>query len=257
VATPRRSLVGVELAAESHDDLDRLAAAMQGAGHHVVRGSERVEVGEPATGVRVGVEVAAPLQVEPRQLPSVNTPAASARLDRPAEAVLRDDDPVEVSNLTHLALVTPDLDASLRFFTDLLGFEVSDQLPGVVAFTRCGELHHTLALQQGAGALLHHVAFEVDGVDDVARGGSRMIAAHADRHVWGLGRHAIGSNWFWYLREPGGHYVEYTADIDRVTAQERYEPKRWTPRELLYAVGPPPPPEFLEPPDAPDLPASG
>lgn len=132
-------------------------------------------------------------------------------------------------------------------------FEVSDSLDGVIAFTRCSESHHNLAVQQAPCRLLHHMAFEVDDVDEVARGGSALTAADAGRHVWGLGRHAIGSNWFWYLRDPAGNYVEYTADLDRITSSEDYRPKDWQGQEWLYAYGPPVPPVFLEPDDVADL----
>ena len=36
-----------------------------------------------------------------------------------------------------------------------------------------------------------------------------MVAADPARHVWGLGRHGIGSNYFWYLRDPAGNFAEY------------------------------------------------
>ena len=32
---------------------------------------------------------------------------------------------------------------------------------------------------------------------------SAMLAGDPDRHIWGLGRHYIGSNFFWYLQGPG------------------------------------------------------
>ena len=270
-----RGLRRLAVAADDPDDLDRIAASLRGAGHDVRRwndpdggtyrhrvsgvdrgnatgGEDVVEVVEPVTGVTVAVEVApriSPSVVEPAAL---NAPGAVHRYDRPAASVL-EDSPVRPSNLTHLVLTSPDQPRTLSFFTDLLGFEISDQMPAVIAFTRCGEVHHNLALQQAPMAMLHHVAFEVDSVDDVARGGSRLIEADAEAHVWGLGRHAIGSNWFWYLREPGGNYLEYSADIDRISSQELYKAKQWAPREHFYAMGPPPPPLFLEPADAAEI----
>jgi catechol 2,3-dioxygenase-like lactoylglutathione lyase family enzyme len=148
---------------------------------------------------------------------------------------------------------SPDQPTTLAFFTDVIGFEVSDQVPGIIAFTRCGEVHHNLAIQAAPIAYPHHVAFEVDDVDDVVRGGQAMVDADPDRHMWGVGRHAIGSNWFWYLREPGGTFIEYTSDIDRISAQDLYRPKEWQGHEFLYAFGPPTPAEFLEPADLADL----
>ena len=67
--------------------------------------------------------------------------------------------------------------------------------------------------------------------------------------MWGLGRHAIGSNFFWYLRDPSGNYAEYSSDIDRITSQDAYVPKEWTGHEGLYSWGPPLPVEFIAPPD--------
>ena len=254
VLTPsrHRGLRELVLAAEDTDDLDRVGSALAAAGLAVDRSGGGLVVDEPATGVRVRLEVAGPIEAPTPPDDRRNAPGRIARRDEPAAPVVADD-PVRPSNLTHLVLGTPDLEASLRFFRDLLGFRISDEVPGVIAFTRCGEVHHQVALQQAPGTLLHHVAFEVDGVDDVARGGTRLIDADAGRHLWGLGRHAIGSNWFWYLREPGGHFVEYAADIDRVGAQEDYRPGDWSGHDVLYAFGPPPPLEFLEPADAAEI----
>jgi hypothetical protein len=71
--------------------------------------------------------------------------------------------------------------------------------------------------------------------------------------MWGLGRHAIGSNWFWYLRDPAGNFVEYTADLDTITSQDLYVPKAWEGKEYLYAYGPNVPSEFLAPADAEEI----
>lgn len=201
--------------------------------------------------------MAAPLGAAAPAAPAVNRPSdPSDRVNRPADVVLRDA-PVAPSNLTHLVYGTPDQPTTLRFFTEGLGFEISDEVPGIIAFTRCGEVHHNLALQAAPVAFVHHIAFEVDDVDEVVRGGSAMIERDPDRQLWGVGRHAIGSNWFWYLREPGGTFVEYTADIDRITSQDLYVPKEWGGREFLYSFGPAIPAEFLEPRDMAELLAAG
>jgi hypothetical protein len=47
--------------------------------------------------------------------------------------------------------------------------------------------------------------------------------------------------------------VEYTADIDSITAQDLYVPKQWVGKEFLYAYGPAVPPEFLTPSDAKEI----
>ena len=252
-ATSRR-LLRVGVGAEGGDDLARIAdrAANSKYAEIIDSTADLLALRELATGLRVEVTVA-----EPYAAPSIehtfNRPGTEPeRVDVPAASVLTAE-PVRPSNLTHVVYGTPDQPATLAFFTDVIGFEISDQVPGIIAFTRCGPVHHNLAIQAAPVAFPHHIAFEVDDVDDVVRGGQAMIDADPDRHMWGVGRHAIGSNWFWYLREPGGTYIEYTSDIDRISEQDKYRPKDWQGHEYLYSFGPPPPREFLEPADMADL----
>jgi hypothetical protein len=40
---------------------------------------------------------------------------------------------------------------------------------------------------------------QVDDVDEVGRGAMQVLEGHLERHIWGLGRHYIGSYFFWYL----------------------------------------------------------
>lgn len=257
VQSSRRNLMRLGVGASDSDDLGRIAERVErvGLGRIESRSDDQLILMEPATGLTVDVTVAALLDAPATPADVSNSPATAPRRDRPAAAIV-DDSVVRPSNLTHVVYSSPDQPTTLAFFRDVLGFEISDQIPGIIAFTRCGEVHHNFAIQAGPVAYAHHVAFEVDGVDDVAKGGTAMIDADPERHVWGLGRHAIGSNWFWYLKEPGGTFVEYAADVDRITSQELYEAKEWSGREYLYAFGPKPPHAFLEPTDLADLIAS-
>lgn len=255
--SPRRKLQRLGLGVHDADDLGRIAARLEAFGVPSTVAGGALTTHEPVTGLPIEVTVAAPLGAAAPAAPAVNRPSdPSDRVNRPADVVLRDA-PVAPSNLTHLVYGTPDQPTTLRFFTEGLGFEISDEVPGIIAFTRCGEVHHNLALQAAPVAFVHHIAFEVDDVDEVVRGGSAMIERDPDRQLWGVGRHAIGSNWFWYLREPGGTFVEYTADIDRITSQDLYVPKEWGGREFLYSFGPAIPAEFLEPRDMAELLAAG
>jgi catechol 2,3-dioxygenase-like lactoylglutathione lyase family enzyme len=249
-----RELRRLGVGTDDADDLGRIARRVDevGLGSLVESTAERLVLREPATGLLVEVTPAARYAATTRPH-TFNRPGQDPeRVDVPAESVMTAD-PVRPSNLTHVVYTSPDQPTTLRFFTDVVGFEISDQVPGIIAFTRCGEVHHNLAIQAAPVAFPHHIAFEVDDVDDVVRGGQSMVDADPDRHMWGVGRHAIGSNWFWYLREPGGTYVEYTSDIDRISEQDRYRPKDWQGHEFLYSFGPPTPAEFLEPRDVADL----
>lgn len=253
VESPTRTLHRLGVAAEHHDDLRRIAASVesQRLGSIVEQTHDRLVVAEPVTGLPIEITVAAPYAC-PKGPPVVNGPFEVGRTNAPASSVLATD-VSQPSNLTHVVYTTPDQPTTLRFFTDVLGFEISDAIPDVIAFTRCGEVHHNVAIQAGPVAYPHHIAFEMDSVDDVVQGGQRMVEEDPARHTWGVGRHAVGSNWFWYLRDPSGLFVEYTADIDRITDQDLYRPKDWQGHEFLYSYGPPTPAEFLEPADLADL----
>lgn len=253
VAAPHRRLERLGLGARAADDLAAIADRVSslGLGTITVHDEQRLVVSEPVTGLAVEIVIAAPAHLA-SAAPTLNTPGNAARVDVPAASVL-DDSGVRPSNLTHLVYGSPDQPTTVRFFTDVLGFEISDQIPGIVAFMRCSDMHHNVAIQAAPVPLIHHIAFEMDGIDDVVRGGQHMVDIDPARHTWGLGRHAIGSNWFWYLRDPSGTFVEYTADIDRISAQDAYRPKDWSGHEVLYSFGPPTPHEFMEPPDLGEL----
>ena len=253
VPSATRTLLRLGVGADDPDDLERIAGrvARTGLGSVVESTTDRLLLAEPVTGLLVEVTTADRYNVS-STAHTFNRPGSNERFDVPADSVLTDE-PVTPSNLTHVVYGTPDQPTTLEFFTEVIGFEVSDQVPGIIAFTRCGEVHHNLAIQAAPVAFPHHIAFEVDDIDDVVRGGQAMVDIDPGRNMWGVGRHAIGSNWFWYLRDPSGTFVEYTADIDRISTQDLYRPKDWQGHEFLYSFGPPVPAEFLEPSDLAEL----
>jgi catechol 2,3-dioxygenase-like lactoylglutathione lyase family enzyme len=243
----KRGLVELGIGADDPDDLARIARALSALDVAVSHDDTALQAYEPMTGLAVTVTVT-PRSTAPRpERVTCNAPGRSERTNRPAEGVLRSE-PVRPTNLSHVALASPDHDATSRFFTDGLGFAVSDRLPFGV-FMRCSEDHHNVAVQQGPGAFLHHTAWEVADVDEVGRGGSAMVASDPARHVWGLGRHAIGSNFFWYLCDPAGNFAEYVSDLDRITDAAAYEPPTWGGPQFVRAWAPPIPVEFLAPKD--------
>jgi len=79
--------------------------------------------------------------------------------------------------------------------------------------------------------------------------GAAMVGADATRHVWGLGRHAIGSNYFWYLRDPAGNFAEYSSDLDVVADAEAWKVAASAVAQPLAAWAPPVPAAFLAPDD--------
>jgi catechol 2,3-dioxygenase-like lactoylglutathione lyase family enzyme len=252
VQAPYRRVQEIAVAVDDADDIARISSALETAGHTVTANDGTLTVHEQHSKVDVVIAICARAAAPTVDVAAINRPGVVERVNQPAHVVLNDAS-VRPSKLSHLVMGTPNYEATLSFFTDLIGFEISDSIPGIMSFTRCSTDHHNVAIQAMPAAFLHHIAFEVDSVDEVLRGGSNMIEGGAERHMWGLGRHAIGSNWFWYLRDPAGNYVEYTADLDSITAQDLYVPKDWAGKEYLYAYGPAMPAEFIAPSDAEEI----
>jgi catechol 2,3-dioxygenase-like lactoylglutathione lyase family enzyme len=119
--------------------------------------------------------------------------------------------PVKIS---HIVLHSPDHKAMVQFFTDVLGFRVSDWLGDFMCFLRCNSAHHRLAILPGPPCL-NHVAYDMLTVDDMFRGISRLKQAGTDLR-WGPGRHTAGNNTFSYFTTPGGFAVEYTSELEEV-----------------------------------------
>jgi catechol 2,3-dioxygenase-like lactoylglutathione lyase family enzyme len=247
----RRGLVELGIGADDPDDVASIASALARLGVASSHDATALQAVEPVTGLAVTVTVTPRTTRPGPERPPCNAPGRVERTNRPAHAVLRDE-PVRPMNLSHVAIASPDHVATTRFFTEGLGFATSDRL-AMIAFMRCSEDHHNVAVQQGPVTFLHHTAWEVADVDEVGRGGGAMVGADPARHVWGLGRHAIGSNFFWYLCDPAGNFAEYVSDLDRITDAAAYEPPAWDGPQFVRAWAPPLPPEFLAPKDLPAL----
>jgi catechol 2,3-dioxygenase-like lactoylglutathione lyase family enzyme len=117
-------------------------------------------------------------------------------------------------SISHIVLHSPDHHATVAFFTDVLGFKVSDWLGDFMAFLRCNEWHHRIGIMPGPPSL-NHVAYDMPSIDEMMKGMSRLKQRGIDVR-WGPGRHTAGNNTFSYFTTPGGFAVEYTSELDRV-----------------------------------------
>ncbi|MFB7087875.1 VOC family protein [Streptomyces sp. NPDC056296] len=249
VYSPFRRLLELGVGADHPDDLDRTAAALAKLDVPVDRTPTTVSALDPGTQVLVRVELAPRLEQTPAPAAVHNAPGADARREQRAAGILREG-PVRPRKLGHVVLGSTDQEASQRFFQQGIGFKVSDTVRGLAAFMRCSTDHHNVLVQQAPVAFLHHSSWQVDDVDEIGRGATAMLEADPGRHTWGLGRHHIGSNFFWYLKDPAGNFSEYYSDLDCIVDDALWKPSVFEEdAKALYAWGPPPPPSFLAPED--------
>ena len=117
--------------------------------------------------------------------------------------------------LSHVVLNSPDIDSTRDWYASHLDFRLSDTLGGVMHFMRCNPRHHSFAIARGPHAAVHHISFEMRGVDEYMRGTGRVVRAGA-RFLWGPGRHLAGDNTFSYFLDPHGNTIEYTTQLQEL-----------------------------------------
>ena len=77
--------------------------------------------------------------------------------------------------------------------------------------------HHTLVLVGGIEEKYEHSAYEVVDLDALGQG-QQVLRAQGHRHMWGIGRHVLGSQLFDYWFDPDGFEYEHYTDGDVFTA---------------------------------------
>jgi catechol 2,3-dioxygenase-like lactoylglutathione lyase family enzyme len=248
VYAPTRRLVELRVGVDDSDDIARVSSNLTQHGIDHTTSPTSVTATEKATGVRTVLEVAARVIQQPVPGTRYNGPGRYERSNERAPGVLRTDR-VMPRKLGHAVLGSPDFAISKRFFVDGLGFKVSDHIKNAGVFLRCSIDHHNLLVLAAPLSFLHHTSWQVDDVDDVGRGAYSMLENHPERHVWGLGRHHAGSNFFWYLKDPAGNFSEYYSDMDCILDDQLWTPEVLDGAKGLFNWGPPPPPSFLHPED--------
>ena len=248
VPAPTRRLIDLHVGVDDSDDLARAAGNLERMGIGVERGPGWISAVNKATGTRAYLEIAGRFEQDEVPPTPYNGPGRYERSNDRAPGVQRTDR-VMPRKLGHAVLGSTDYEATQAFFINGLGFKVSDHIKGAGTFMRCSTDHHNVLVLGAPVSFLHHTSWQVDDVDDVGRGASSMLEDHPERHIWGLGRHYGGSNFFWYLKDPAGNFSEYYSDMDCIV-----DDQLWTPQDLqgaqgLFSWGPPPPPSFLHPED--------
>lgn len=156
---------------------------------------------------------------------------------------VRESGPV-VGSLDHLSFTAHDLQRSVRFFCDVLGFRLSDRVGASRYWLRCNRNHHTVALFAGRDGLQHY-AFEVRDIVELERLGD-ALSARGQNFLWGIGRHGLGENVFSYHLDPAGAVLEVCSDMVQIPDEEAWQVGAWAEDSTASALrwGQLPPPEF-------------
>ncbi len=136
-----------------------------------------------------------------------------------ADAADRPDRPRKI---VHVNLNARDFEASLRFFTQALGFRVvDDNAPLWFLHCACAD-HCSIVLCKMNLPTLNHIAFDMPDFDLVMRGMGRM-KDNGYPIEWGPGRHGPGDNVFAYFCGPDEVPLEYAAEVLQI--DDSYAPR--------------------------------
>jgi catechol 2,3-dioxygenase len=140
--------------------------------------------------------------------------------------------PFRINKIGHVVLNCSDLKRSVEFYTQVLGFQVSDvypeeMVPGGMVFMRCASDHHGVALVGSMTAAspnveLNHFAFEVGTLDEVVRARN-----HLKKHKVQIdfeGRRRAGVQIAVEFRDPDGHRLEIYWGLDQVGSDGHVRP---------------------------------
>ena len=144
--------------------------------------------------------------------------------------------PIKVKKLGHLVYEVSDLERSVRFWTEIMGFHVSDRNEKGMVFLRNATDHHSIGLMQisgkkrpehGAHLQMSHLAMEVADLETLFR--ARDFIKQQGVKLTYEGRKGPGGNVGIEFEDPDGYIFEIYADMDQVGTDGKSRPSsQWS-----------------------------
>lgn len=226
------------------DDYDALVRRVAGRGAcepHALSDGRGTWVRDP-DGTHVQV-MAGPKVSSSGKVPSTPAAAVPGKGAAPNRSTAQ---PVRPRRLSHVLLFTPDVARQVAFYRETLGLRLSDRSGDIIAFLHGPHAsdHHMLAFAKSDARGLHHSSWDVASFDDVGYG-AELMRTQGYAKGWGVGRHVLGSNYFYYVQDPWGSWAEYSYDIDFVPHDVDWHPGDHPPEDSFYIWGPTVPDDFI------------
>jgi hypothetical protein len=188
------------------------------------RGVELLDPAGRSVWLLQGQARAQPLPNRAAVIAWTNSAGHSPRVNRTVRTPI---EPARIIRLGHVVFQTVDFAAMADWYLRVLGLiptdvqYLADGSPNL-AFCRLdlGDIpadHHTLVIVGGIEEKYEHSAYEVVDLDALGQG-QQVLRAQGHRHMWGIGRHLLGSQLFDYWRDPDGFELEHYTDGDLFTA---------------------------------------
>ncbi|HLZ55527.1 MAG TPA: VOC family protein [Ktedonosporobacter sp.] len=140
---------------------------------------------------------------------------------------------LQPSGLQHISLYTPNLESMVEFYTEALGFDISDWLLRECAWLRCNIDHHSLVFMQGKPAI-DHIGFRIADGTELLRWADHLSYRQVPV-LWGPGRHGAGNDLFLRCSDTEGNHIELSAELQQYYDREVTTPPRlWHTRAVAF-----------------------
>ena len=129
----------------------------------------------------------------------------------------------------HAVLHVENIDDLMWFYTDVLGFKLTDYVPHPyrVYFFHVSDRHHSLTMVESGKTGIHHIMLEMQNLDDVGQGYD-LAQADPGRVGVTLGRHTNDFMTSFYLYTPSRFMIEYG------WGGRTIDPDTWKPVEVQH-----------------------
>ena len=141
----------------------------------------------------------------------------------------------DVSGIHHVSVTVTDIERTTRFWTEIMGFQVSDRNERGMVFLRNASDHHSVALvpaetphtlpHEGQPGF-HHCALEVAAVSELFK--IRDFLRAKGVPIVYEGRRGPGGNPGIEFEDPDGFHIELYASMDQIGQDGKSRPaKEW------------------------------
>jgi catechol 2,3-dioxygenase-like lactoylglutathione lyase family enzyme len=142
--------------------------------------------------------------------------------------------PIKVNKLGHFVYEVSDVERTVKFWTEVMGFKETDRNEHGMVFFRCGKDHHAIGLKPMAkgktprremktGLQMEHLAMEVDNVDVLVK--AKEYFKKNNIPIVFEGRKGAGCNISINFLDPDGFEFEIYCEMDQVGEDGRLRPQ--------------------------------
>lgn len=151
--------------------------------------------------------------------------------------------PIKVNKLGHFVYEVTDIERTVKFWREVMGFSETDRNKHGMVFFRCGADHHAIGLRPMApgkqphrdmrGSLqMEHLAFEVDNVEVLKQ--AKAYFQKNNIPIVFEGRKGAGCNISINFLDPDGYEFEIYCEMDQIGPEGRLRPAtQFRPRNPL------------------------